>query len=162
MSQPLQYAFLDESGTVSPFAGSHFLVVSLISIAYPRALDLHVRRTQKKYGASLRSGEMKADGSRETVIAEILAGIVQEPVAIVAIVEEVIEQAFVITCQPVRQHENSNKSSMTYMMKTLFPTNSKRFMTSCCHSQPFGASWPPCWHRQGHHVRAARQRDPVA
>ena len=85
MSQPLRYAFLDESGTASPFAGSHFLVVALISTAHPRTLELHVRRAQKRYGASLRSGEMKADGSRETVIAEILAALVREPVAIMAV-----------------------------------------------------------------------------
>lgn len=85
MNPPLQYAFLDESGTVSPFAGSHFLVVSLISTAQPRALELHVRRAQKKYGASLRSGEMKADSSREIVITEMLAAIASEPVAVVSV-----------------------------------------------------------------------------
>lgn len=85
MNPPLQYAFLDESGTVSPFAGSRFLVVALIATAQPRALALHVRRAQKKYGASLRSGEMKADSSREAVIAEMLAAIASEPVAIMAV-----------------------------------------------------------------------------
>ena len=85
MNPPLQYAFLDESGTVSPFAGSHSLVVALVSTAHPRALELHVRRAQKKYGASLRSGEMKADSSREVVIAEMLAAIASEPVTIVAV-----------------------------------------------------------------------------
>lgn len=85
MSPPLQYAFLDESGTVSPFTGSHFLVAALISTAHPRVLELHVRRAQKKYGASLRSGEMKADSSREAVIAEILAAIASEPVTIITV-----------------------------------------------------------------------------
>jgi hypothetical protein len=85
MSQPLQYAFLDESGTVSPFSGSHFLIVALVSTLHSRPLELHVRRAHKKYGTSLRSGEMKADGSREAVIEELLNAIAQEPVAIVTV-----------------------------------------------------------------------------
>lgn len=85
MRQPLQYAFLDESGTVSPFAGSHFLVVALVSISQPRPLEAHIRRAHKKYGTSLGSGEMKADGSREVVVEEILKAICREPVAIVTV-----------------------------------------------------------------------------
>ena len=85
MSQPLQYAFLDESGTASPFAGSRFLVVALVSTSHPRRLELHVRRAHKKYGTSLRSGEMTAGSSREAVVEELLTAIAQEPVAIIAV-----------------------------------------------------------------------------
>jgi hypothetical protein len=82
----LHYAFIDESGTVDPFSGSHFLVIALLSTTRPRAIELHVKRALKKYGTSLASGEMKADASREVVIKRLLQAIAQEPVAIVAVI----------------------------------------------------------------------------
>ena len=58
----MAYAFLDESGDEIPFGGEPCLVVALLSIDQPRALELAVTRARRKYGASLASGEMKADG----------------------------------------------------------------------------------------------------
>ncbi len=41
-------AFLDESGTASPFSGSRYLVIALLATKAPRAIELHVKRMQKK------------------------------------------------------------------------------------------------------------------
>lgn len=86
MSRPLQYAFVDESGTADAFSGSHFLAIALLSTRRPRAIELHVKRALKRYGTSLASGEMKADASREVVIKRLLQAIAQESVAIVAVI----------------------------------------------------------------------------
>jgi hypothetical protein len=80
------YAFIDESGTASPFSGSRYLVIALLAITTPKAIEMHVRRMQKKYGSSLRSGEMKANASRESVIINLLQALAAEPAQIVAII----------------------------------------------------------------------------
>jgi hypothetical protein len=80
------YAFVDESGTVAPFSGSRHLVVALLAVAAPRPIELHVRRMQKRYGASLRSGEMKANASREQVVADLLHALAEEAAAIIAVI----------------------------------------------------------------------------
>ena len=82
----MHYAFVDESGTVDPFSGSHFLVVALLGMTRPRPVELHVRRALKKYGTSLASGEMKADSSQESVVQQLLRSIARERVAIVAVI----------------------------------------------------------------------------
>lgn len=86
MGGPLRYAYIDESGSVSPFTGSRFLVVALISMAQPRPVELHVKRAHKRYGASLASGEMKADASRGVVVEQLLKSLACEPIAIIAAV----------------------------------------------------------------------------
>ncbi len=80
------YAFVDESGTAAPFSGSRYLVIALLAVAAPRAIELHVRRMQKRYGASLRSGEMKANASREPVIADLLRALAEEAAEIIAVI----------------------------------------------------------------------------
>ena len=85
LTQP-HYAFIDESGTTSPFSGSRHLVVALLAVTTPRAIEMHVRRMQKKYGASLRSGEMKANASREPVIFNLLQALAEEPANIITII----------------------------------------------------------------------------
>ena len=86
MPQPYYYAFLDESGDVSPFSGSRFLVIAVLVTAEPRSIELHIKRAHKKYGTSLASGEMKADASQDRVIEHILRLIAGERVAILAII----------------------------------------------------------------------------
>ena len=86
VSGPLRHAFIDESGTVAPFSGSHFLVIALLGTTRPRPIELHVKRALKKHGTSLASGEMKADASREVVVKQLLQAIAQEPVTIIAVV----------------------------------------------------------------------------
>jgi len=86
VSHRWHFAFVDESGTVAPFSGSHFLVIALLATTRARPIELHVRRAHKKYGTSLASGEMKADASREEVIERLLQAIAQEQVEIVAVI----------------------------------------------------------------------------
>jgi hypothetical protein len=80
----LYYAFVDESGDVAPFSGSHFLVVALFGMQQTRPIELHIKRALKSYGASLGSGEMKAAASREKVIERLLKAIADESVSIIA------------------------------------------------------------------------------
>lgn len=80
----MHYVFLDESGDVAPFSGSHFLVVALLGVQSPRPIELHIKRALKTYGASLRSGEMKAAASREKVVVRLLTAIADEPVSVIA------------------------------------------------------------------------------
>jgi len=86
MSPPLQYAFVDESGTVDPFSGSHFLVIAMLSTAKARPIELTIKRALKRYGTSLASGEMKASASREVVVQHLLQALANEPIAILAVV----------------------------------------------------------------------------
>ncbi len=84
----MHYAFVDESGTVSPFSGSHFLVVVLVSTTRPRPIELHVRRAHRKYGTDLSTGEMKAGTSREAVVERLLGAIANEAISIIAVTVE--------------------------------------------------------------------------
>ena len=82
----MAHAFLDESGDDIPFGGQPYLVVALVSTGQPRALELAVTRARRKYGASLASGEMKADASPPEVTARLLQAIAAAPIEIVAVV----------------------------------------------------------------------------
>lgn len=97
----MYYVFLDESGDVAPFSGSHFLVVALLGMQNTRAIELHVKRTFKRHGTALGSGEMKASASREKVIERLLKAIAGEPVSIVAVVVNKRERV-----QPLRDTES--------------------------------------------------------
>lgn len=81
----MHYAFVDESGTDSPFSGSHFLVVALVATAQVRNIELPVRRAHKRYGTSLTSGEMKASASRETVVEYLLRAVAGASIEIVVV-----------------------------------------------------------------------------
>ncbi len=82
----MTYAFLDESGDEIPFGGEPYLVVALLSTGRPRALELAVTHARRKYGASLASGEMKADASPPEVTAWLLRAIAAAPIEIVAVI----------------------------------------------------------------------------
>ena len=82
----MAYAFLDESGDEIPFGGEPCLVVALLSIDQPRALELAVTRARRKYGGSLASGEMKADAAPPEVTTWLLRAIAAAPIEIVAVI----------------------------------------------------------------------------
>lgn len=82
----MAHAFLDESGDDIPFGGEPYLVVALLSTSHPRALELAVAHARRKYGASLASGEMKADASPPEVTVWLLRAIAATPVEIVAVI----------------------------------------------------------------------------
>ena len=82
----MHYAFVDESGTDAPFSGSSFLILALLCTTRRREIELSVTRARRKYGASLASGEMKADASPPKVIEYLLGAIADMPIEIMAIV----------------------------------------------------------------------------
>jgi hypothetical protein len=82
----MTYAFLDESGDEIPFGGQPYLVVAVLSIGWPRPLELAVTRARRKYGASLASGEMKADASPLAVTTWLLQALAANPLEVVAVV----------------------------------------------------------------------------
>jgi hypothetical protein len=81
----LHYAFLDESGTVGP-AGTHFLVVAVLSAESPRDLELPVRRALKKSGRSLTLGEIKATHASERTNLRLLEALASHEISIVAVI----------------------------------------------------------------------------
>ncbi len=82
----MRYGFLDESGGADPFSGSHFLVVAVLTTNVPRPIELHVKRARKSLGRKARPDEMKAAVLEERVIERLLCSIVEEDVAIVAVI----------------------------------------------------------------------------
>jgi len=86
MSNEYHYSFIDESGSTSPFSGSRFFVVALLDTRNPRKIELHVRRLHKRFGTSLKSGEMKADASQEKTIKRFLSTIAREKIEIIAVI----------------------------------------------------------------------------
>jgi hypothetical protein len=86
MNDDYHFSFIDESGTSSPFSGSRFFIVALLDTQNPRKVELHVRRLHKRFGTSLKSGEMKASESQEKTIRRFLSTISREQIEIIAII----------------------------------------------------------------------------
>ncbi len=82
----MAYAFLDESGDETPFGGQPYLVVAVLSTTHPRTIESVITRARRKYGASLASGEMKADASPPEVATWLLQALAASPIEIVAVV----------------------------------------------------------------------------
>ncbi|MEI7850041.1 MAG: DUF3800 domain-containing protein, partial [Chloroflexota bacterium] len=112
----LQYAFLDESGTVGP-TGTHFLVVAVLSAESARDLELPVRRALKKSGRSLSMGEIKATHASERTNLRMLEALARHEISIVAVIvdqqnikhmpddpEELYRQAVSRAIQLLMQH----------------------------------------------------------
>ena len=87
---PLHYAFMDESGTVGAATGTHFLVVTVISLSNPRDVERPIRRAfrhaLKRFGSKLALSEVKATDFDESAILRLLSEIAEEDVTIVATV----------------------------------------------------------------------------
>jgi len=82
----MRIGFLDESGGVDPFSGSHFLVVALLTTDVPRKIELHIKRARQKLGRRARADELKAASSEERVITRLLQSIANENIEIMAVV----------------------------------------------------------------------------
>lgn len=93
MPDLMHYAFIDESGTVGLPGGTHFLVVALLNTGQPRGIELPVRRALKKYGPSLRRGEIKASNFEEKAIARLLEVIAKEDISIFA---TIVDQSVIV------------------------------------------------------------------
>jgi len=93
MTDLMQYAFIDESGTVGVPGGTHFLVVALLNTGQPRTIELPVRRALKKYGPSLSRGEIKAANFEEKAIARLLEVIAKQDISIFA---TIVDQSVIV------------------------------------------------------------------
>ena len=82
MTDFMHYAFIDESGTVGVPGGTHFLVVALVNAEHPREIEMPVRRVYKKYGRSLKHGEIKASEFEEKAIYRLLEEISKQNISI--------------------------------------------------------------------------------
>lgn len=82
----MRFGFLDESGGVDPFSGSHVLVVAALTTHIPRKIELHVKRARQKLGRRARVGELKAASSEDRIISRLLQSIAEEDIDIVAVV----------------------------------------------------------------------------
>ena len=79
---PLRYGFLDESGDTKPFSSTP-LVVTVLITSQPRLIELLVKRSLKKRGTSLKSGELKAAFSKDKVVKELLQALARLEIQII-------------------------------------------------------------------------------
>jgi len=93
MTDLMQYAFIDESGTVGIPGGTHFLVVALLKTGQPRDIEMPVRRVLKKYGPSLSRGEIKAADFEEKAVARLLEAIAKQDVSILT---TIVDQSVIV------------------------------------------------------------------
>lgn len=78
------HGFIDESGDVSPYSGSRYLVVAALMAREPRAIELHVKRARAALGQRARVAELKASSTEESVVARLLRSLAEEEVEVVA------------------------------------------------------------------------------
>ena len=86
MEPALQFAFIDESGNVASFRQNHILVVAALGMDNSRSIARIIRKTQKKYGSSLASGELKAKKSDDALTESLLTALVQEKIEIFSVI----------------------------------------------------------------------------
>lgn len=86
MDDPLQYAYIDESGSVSVSRHTHLLIVAALCTDDSQNIARMIRRVKKKYGTSLSSGEFKAKKTSVRAITQILTALSAEPIEIFAVV----------------------------------------------------------------------------
>lgn len=84
MTDPMYYAFIDDSGTIGIPGGTNFLVVSVICTSQPREIKLVVSRALKIFGRSLSRGEIKAADFQESAIERFLKELVRPDVFFVS------------------------------------------------------------------------------
>ena len=82
----LHYAYLDESGDVTRFSGSRYLVVAALIARNPRPVELYVKRARESLGRKARPDELKASGLEAAVVKRLLTTIADEDIEIVAVI----------------------------------------------------------------------------
>ncbi|MFZ5878346.1 MAG: DUF3800 domain-containing protein [Chloroflexota bacterium] len=82
----MDYAFIDEAGNVAISAQSHFLIVAALCTETPRYLERAIRKTQKKFGSALSSGELKGKKSNDRLAETVLKGLQGHPIKIYAVI----------------------------------------------------------------------------
>ena len=94
MSDALHFAFVDEAGNVALSRQNHTLVVAALGTETPQSVNKLIRKTQKKYGSALASGELKAKKAGGRLVDKILHELAQEPVEVFSVIvkQQVLER----------------------------------------------------------------------
>jgi hypothetical protein len=82
----IRIAFIDESGNVAISKSGHLLLIAAVCTDDSISLVRLVRKSQKKYGSSLRSGELKGKNERPEMKREFLQALADKGVEIYSIV----------------------------------------------------------------------------
>jgi len=80
------YGYLDESGDIAPFSGSHHLIVAVLITKNPRPIELHIKRTRNSLGRKAGLDELKATDVETRVSERLLKSIVDEDIAIFSVI----------------------------------------------------------------------------
>lgn len=93
MGDILQYAYIDESGSITVSQSSHYLIVAALCVNSDQNISRVVRRVQKKFSAYIPSGELKAKKSTERIINLLLTALSKQPIELYALIvdRQVIE-----------------------------------------------------------------------
>jgi len=86
MTDLLHYAFIDETGNIIFSSENHFLIVAALGTNNRNSITRIIRNTQKKFGASLSSGELKAKKESDSLVRHVLGLLSKEPIQIFAVV----------------------------------------------------------------------------
>jgi len=119
MTDFMRYAFIDESGTVGVPGGTHFLVVALINADNPREIEMPVRRAYKKYGRSLKHGEIKASEFEEKANFKLLEEISKQNISIFS---TIVNQQLIL--KPPKKMEDIYRKAVSntiYQLVERFP-----------------------------------------
>jgi len=86
LSDPVHFAYIDEAGNVAASRHNHILVVAALGIENSRTIARIIRKTQKKYGSSLASGELKAKKERASLTENLLTAFSKEPIEVFSVI----------------------------------------------------------------------------
>jgi formaldehyde-activating enzyme involved in methanogenesis len=86
MTDLMHYKFIDETGNIIFSSENHFLIVAALGTNNRNSISRIIRNTQKKFGASLSSGELKAKKESAFVIRHVLTLLSKEPIQIFTVV----------------------------------------------------------------------------
>ncbi|MBV5331003.1 DUF3800 domain-containing protein [bacterium] len=88
MVSVLHFAFIDEAGNVALSQHNHTLVVAALCTETPQAINKLIRKTQKRYGSALASGELKATKADATLVDKILCELAREQIEVFSVMVE--------------------------------------------------------------------------
>jgi hypothetical protein len=94
MCDLLHFAYIDETGDVAPSRHNHILVVAALGTENSRIIARIIRNTQKKYGSSLASGELKAKKERESLTENLLIALAKASIEVYSVIidRQIIEK----------------------------------------------------------------------
>jgi len=114
MQDHLHFAYIDETGNVAISCHNHILIVAALGIENSRTIARIIRKTQKKYGSSLASGELKAKKESKFLIESLLTAFAKEPIEVFSVImdRQIIEH-------PPKDPEDIYRWAMARLVKKL-------------------------------------------